>query len=325
VRGPNPREISALSSRSFAIAALLARVTAVAMFGLIVLGSVVRTTGSGLACPDWPLCEGRLIPRFQLNVMLEWSHRTVALVVSLGLFATTAWIVAHRDTRRRLGGLAALAVALLFVQILLGALTVWKLLSPAVVSSHLATALLLFASVVLLGEVAAESARDAESPPAPRTGVPGLAIACGLVAALAWAQSVMGGVVSTSHAGTVCPDWPGCRGELFPPLTGLVGLQMIHRYAAYGLLAAVLALALAARRAPEPFVRGGTSLALTLTTAQAVFGILNVLLATPIWLSALHLGTATLLLTVLVTTTFRARRAAAMAPAPLPRLAAETA
>lgn len=313
------------SAPAFALAASLARLTAVLMFGLIVLGSVVRTTGSGLACPDWPLCEGRIIPRFEMHVMLEWSHRTAALVVSLCLLATGIAIVSHRDVRRRIGGLFALATVLLFVQILLGALTVWKLLSPSVVSSHLATALLLFTAVVMIGQRAAAAAGEAarESAPVPRpAGVSGLAMAGLAVTVLAFAQSVLGGVVSTTHAGNVCPDWPGCRGELFPPLTGLIGIQMLHRWVAYALVAAVLALALAARRAPDPGVRGGASLALTLVTAQVFFGILNVLLMTPPWLSALHLATATGLLTVLVVTTHRAWLAGASAAAPIPRFAA---
>src|SRR5215831_9526193 len=119
----------------------LALATAVLMFGLIVLGSVVRTTGSGLSCPDWPLCEGRLIPRFQFNVLLEWTHRLVALVVGIGLLATAGWTLARAALRARLGGLAVLALALYLTQALLGALTVWKLLDPGVVGGHLATGL----------------------------------------------------------------------------------------------------------------------------------------------------------------------------------------
>jgi hypothetical protein len=116
------------------------------MFGLIVLGSVVRTTGSGLSCPDWPLCEGRIIPRLQFNVLLEWTHRLVALVVGIGLVATAGWTLARAELHARLGGLALLALALYVTQALLGALTVWKLLDPGVVGGHLATGLLLFAS-----------------------------------------------------------------------------------------------------------------------------------------------------------------------------------
>src|SRR5687768_13588823 len=134
----------------FRVASRLGLVTLVVMFGLIVLGSIVRTTGSGLACPDWPLCHGRLIPPFEFHVLIEWFHRLAALLVSLLLASTVAWTLFHGPLRARLGGLAMLSLALLAAQILLGALTVWKLLDPAVVGGHLGVALLLFANLLAL-------------------------------------------------------------------------------------------------------------------------------------------------------------------------------
>jgi cytochrome c oxidase assembly protein subunit 15 len=289
------------ASRSFAIAARLAIATTTLMFALIVVGSIVRTTGSGLACPDWPLCEGRVIPRFQFNVLIEWFHRVLALGVSLLLLSTTAWIVAHRDTRARLGGLVALAVGLLFTQILLGALTVWHLLHPAVVSSHLAVALLLFVTFLTTARVARLHA--GVTPPSPASRPPGLLAAFGVVTALAYAQAVLGGVVSTNYAGHACPDWPTCNGEWFPALTGAVGLHMLHRYGAYLLTAAVLLAAFATRPAGNAAVRRTAWLAVLLLAIQVALGVTNVWLGIPVWVSAAHLGVATALIGTLVTAT----------------------
>ena len=199
------------SAAAFRIGARLSLATTVLLFGLIVLGSVVRTTGSGLASPDWPLCQGRLIPPFEFNVLIEWFHRLAALLTSVSLFVTVGWVLVHPATRARVGLLAALAVVLLLVQVLLGALTVWKLLSPSVVSSHLAVALLLFVTMLALtlgarAESAPDAPRGAERPA-------GLLAAFGITAALAYAQSLLGGIVSTSHAGLACPDWPLCDGR----------------------------------------------------------------------------------------------------------------
>ena len=273
------------------------------MFALIVIGAVVRTTGSGLACPDWPLCEGRLIPRFEAHVLIEWFHRLVALLVSLLLFATAAWVVAHRALRARLGRLLTIALVLLFAQVLLGALTVWKLLSPAVVSSHLAVALLLFSTLLVLTLIAHREAAAEPAAIAPRPA--GLLPSFVVATALTYVQVLLGGIVSTNHAGLACPDWPTCFGRWFPPLEGLVGLQMIHRYGAYALLVVLLNAALRARRAPDRRIAVGGSMALTLVVAQMVLGVLNVLLGTPVWLSAAHLATAAALLAMLVMTTFR--------------------
>ena len=219
------------AARDFAITARLAGATAAIMFAVIVVGSIVRTTGSGLACPDWPLCHGRLIPPLQFNILIEWFHRLLALVVGLGLLATAAWTFARRELRARLGGLAALSLALYLSQALLGALTVWKLLDPSIVSGHLAVALLLFATLLVLGLIAAHESR----PRSPAPGTPGLRTWFALATVAVWAQAVLGGMVSTNHASLACPDWPTCNGDWFPPLTGLVGLQMAHRYGAYTL------------------------------------------------------------------------------------------
>ena len=303
-------------TRAFAITSRLALATSILMFGLIVIGSVVRTTGSGLACPDWPLCQGRIIPPFQFNVLIEWFHRCVALLVSLMLFGTVGWIVTQRPVRARLGGLAALAVLLLFVQVLLGALTVWKLLAPQVVSAHLATALALFTTMLTTALSARARADDVADPvratagaaatpeaPSPVEGgslTPLFAIA----AALTFAQALLGGIVSTNGAGLACPDWPTCNGVLFPPMQGAVALQMLHRFGAYTLLAVMLGVLVRTRRVADPVLRSGGGLLFGLTLVQALFGVLNVRLGIPVWLSALHLGMATAILALGVTLTF---------------------
>ena len=292
----------------FRVAARLGLATTVVMLGLMVLGSVVRTTGSGLACPDWPLCEGRLIPRFEFHVMIEWLHRLAALIVSLMLAATAAWVALHAPVRARLGGLAGLAVGLLAVQVLLGALTVWKLLDPAIVGGHLGVALLLFCTVLLLALAANAEASPGEVRPHRPAGL--LPLLC-LATAATYAQSLLGGIVASHHAGLACPDWPGCYGELFPPLAGKVGLQMLHRYGAYLVTALLIVVAIRARLAPDPVVRAGAPLAFGLVIAQVALGVITVTLAAPPLMVAAHLGTATSLLGVMVATTFRVATAPA--------------
>lgn len=305
------------SASAFRVAAGLGLPTAALMFGLIVVGSVVRTTGSGLACPDWPLCHGQLIPPLDFHVFIEWFHRLVALLVSAGLFVTAAWTAARRELRARLGGLAVLMVVLLLTQVLLGALTVWHLLHPSVVSSHLGVALLLFTTLLAFTLTARAEARGTEArarlPQRPAGLLPLLAA----VAAMVYGQAILGGLVSTNHAGLACPDWPTCNGRWFPPLEGLVGLQVLHRWGAYAVTAAMIVLAVRTRRAPDAAIRAGGSLALGLTLLQVALGVLNVFLGVPVWLSAAHLGTATALLGVTVALAHRAAllpaRAAAVA------------
>ena len=71
--------------------------------GLIVLGALVRAHGAGLACPDWPLCFGRLVPRFDLRVAFEWTHRLVAGSVSILFVALGIALLGRPLTRSRVG------------------------------------------------------------------------------------------------------------------------------------------------------------------------------------------------------------------------------
>ncbi|MGH7741306.1 MAG: COX15/CtaA family protein [Candidatus Eiseniibacteriota bacterium] len=288
------------------VAARLGLATALLMFALIVIGAAVRATGSGLSCPDWPLCQGRLIPPFEFHVLIEWFHRLLALMVGLMLLATALWVWTHAETRPRLGALAALSIVLYLTQALLGALTVWKLLSPAMVSSHLAVGTLLFATLLTLGLIARAESELREERWEPRPA--GLVPLAALATLWCWGQIVLGGMVSSTHAGLACPDWPTCYGRWLPPWDGPAALQMTHRFSAYGLFIVMLLTALRARHAADPHVSASASMALGQTAFQMLLGIANVMLGTPVWLSVLHLGTAAAILALSVFTWFGASR-----------------
>jgi cytochrome c oxidase assembly protein subunit 15 len=263
--------------------------------GLIVLGALVRAHGAGLACPDWPLCFGELVPRMNLEVAFEWTHRLVAGSVSL-LFAALG-IAALRDAelRPRVARLLAVGAALLALQVLLGALTVWHLLATWTVTSHLLVGNAFNACLLLL----ALTLRDAGTPP-PRSAAAPLAAraAVAATAGLLVVQIALGGLVSSSYAGMACPEWPRCNGGLwFPSLAGNVGLHLAHRWSAYLLLATLAAAAWTARRTPA--LRALSGLALALGLAQTVVGVANVLLAVPVEVTALHTGLAALLVLTL--------------------------
>src|ERR671915_320599 len=92
-----------------------------AAFALIVLGGIVRITGSGMGCGDhWPMCDGEWFPPLDLPTLIEIGHRWAAGLVSLVVVAMTsvAWF-RHRSDRR-LRNPATLASAVLIAQVLLG-------------------------------------------------------------------------------------------------------------------------------------------------------------------------------------------------------------
>jgi len=131
----------------------LSLVTAASVYVLIVLGGVVTTTGSELACPDWPLCNGQIIPTFTTPVLIEYTHRVWTLVVAALVVATA--VVAWNKYRwsNRITKFATLTLVLLWAQVILGMLTVDTGALPAVVTSHLALATLVFASALMTSSV----------------------------------------------------------------------------------------------------------------------------------------------------------------------------
>jgi len=277
-------------------------------FCLIVLGALVRANHAGLACPDWPLCFGEFVPQIDFRIAFEWSHRVLAGGVSLGFAALAVLALWRAATRRIVARWIALAAAVLALQVLLGALTVWKLLAAWTVTAHLlagnAFAILLLLTASTLRD------RAVVRPPAPPAG----AAARGwiaLAAVLLGVQVALGGLVSARFAGLACPEWPACNGGVwFPAWQGSVGLHLLHRLNAYALLAVLVAAAVAGRGSPR--LRAPTRLALCLGVAQVSVGIANVLLEIPVEVTGLHSALAT---SLVLTVTLAAREVGSARPA----------
>ena len=86
----------------------LAVVAAAGTYLLIVFGAIVRVTGSGLGCPDWPTCHGQLVLRLETAAIIEYTHRLLGALVSPLILATTvgAWLVRRRQRAVLLPALA---------------------------------------------------------------------------------------------------------------------------------------------------------------------------------------------------------------------------
>jgi cytochrome c oxidase assembly protein subunit 15 len=276
------RERSTLTPGPRRLGQLFAAITGLT-FGLVVLGALVRAHGAGLACPDWPLCFGDFVPRFDLRVGFEWSHRVLAGTISL-LFAAAA-ALALRDPRIRpaLRGWIAATAVVLAVQIVLGALTVWHLLASWTVVSHLLTGNAFALCLALTSR--ALFRLDAPRPPVPVSRP--LRVALLVTGALLTAQMLLGGRVSSTYAGLACSEWPTCnQGVFFPGFEGALGTQILHRLGAYALAVAVLCAVWIGRGTPE--LRRWLGAAGILVLAQIGVGVANVLLRLPVEVTGLH-------------------------------------
>ena len=267
-----------------------------AAFSLIVLGALVRAHGAGLACPDWPLCFGQLVPSMNLKIGFEWSHRALAGSVSLGFLALAFGVLREPHTRRAAGAALGMAAILLATQIVLGALTVWRLLADWTVTSHLLVGNALCATwlwiALALGDAGApgrERARPAGS----------LRFWVGLPALLMLAQLTLGGLVASRYAGLACPAWPSCDGvSWFPEWSGARGLHLLHRMNGYA-LAAALGIAVWTIHGSGRLAQL-TRLAFGLTLLQLVVCVANGLLRLPVEITGLHSALAAALVLALV-------------------------
>jgi heme a synthase len=117
----------------------------------IVVGATMRHTGAGLAIPDFPLMFGQLIPpHWDPKIAIHFAHRLGAVVVSLAILATTAHVFYHHRPRTELLRPSLLLLALLVMQITLGALTVLSQKQFVINSLHVVTgASVLVTSLVL--------------------------------------------------------------------------------------------------------------------------------------------------------------------------------
>jgi heme a synthase len=155
---------------------ILALASAVGGFALMVAGGVVTHTYSGMGCPDWPLCQGRVVPDFSdPATAIEWTHRTVAAVVGVLVVITTFFAWRDRRAERRILWTATVSFLLVVVQAVLGGAVVLSGVSnrPLVVA-HLSTGAVFFAMTVATAILAFVLPSPARAGVPPAEEAPGL-------------------------------------------------------------------------------------------------------------------------------------------------------
>ena len=279
----------------------LAAATTISTFALILLGGVVRVSDSGLGCGPagsgfngWPFCNGDVVPGVDLNSIIEYAHRAVAIAVGFMILALFVMAIRQKRLTRPTGA----ALVLVAAQGALGGATVEGNLEEGYVAAHLGLAMLLLALLVYIWRATREPA------PAPETGPRGLAIAA---SAAVFATIVAGGYMAGTQnygradyqlgdgAHHACgKEFPTCNGEFMPfGEARLVDIHLTHRALMYLASALVLALVVVAlrRRVAVNYAWAAAGLLLV----QVLVGALNVWLDEYELLILLHLALGTLL------------------------------
>lgn len=250
--------------------------TAAATYVLLIAGGLVHATGSSLACPDWPLCHGTLMPAMVDGVEYEHSHRLLAGFVAILTVVLGGWIFAAR--RRDLYALGIAAPVMVLAQAVLGGLTVIFRLPKWITLSHLTLSMCFF-SVLLVIAVRTRPLSEGVSAEASQTGVtqPTQRLLAA-TAVLVLAQMTLGGLVRHSMAGLACITFPFCFGSAWPSDSSAEQIHMAHRYGAVLVTIAVFTAAWRVWReaAPGSALRKLAVAAPLLVLLQGTIGVLSV-------------------------------------------------
>lgn len=276
------------------------------------LGAHAEITAAQTAMPTGPVTFSK--------AWVEMIHRYLATTVGVLIIALV--LLAWREHRKtplhgpRHPWWATATLVWVLIQGAFGALTVTMKLFPAIVTLHLLGGLLLL--VLLCVQAVGHQQAVLRQPPAP---IPGpLRAALWACLALLFAQVALGGWVSTNYAVLACSTFPDCNGQWWPAMdfaqafeiwrplgllsdgshisfAALTAIHYVHRLAAYGVIAAVIAVALAMRR--QPALAGQGRWLLGLIGLQFLTGLSNVVLDWPLVAAVLHTGGAAALVTVM--------------------------
>ena len=281
----------------------------VALIALVAIGGATRVMEAGLACPDWPLCYGSLLPGHQMNlqVFLEWFHRLDAFLIGVGLLVMSGWSLWRRQVLPTwLPWISGALLLMVAGQGLLGALTVTQLLASNIVTAHLGLALLLVAGasglhqglVIRQATSAGIAITPASIPPASkRWQLPSLVLS-GIALMLVFGQCLLGAAMASRWAASQCiAAADGCQWLL------------VHRLMAYPAATCVLAVAAITliRPGAASTARLLALLAAALVAGQLVLGVatLRLQLSVPA-VTVAHQITAALLVAILAALLVRA-------------------
>jgi heme A synthase len=208
---------------------------------MMTLGAIVRTSESGLGCPDWPACHGQLVAGGH-HAVIEEAHRWVATILVVAVVGLALMVFRDYRDERQVTRPAIWMLAMLVLQVVLGGVTVLLRNVAWTVVAHYGGAALLVWSVALVAVRLAFPTAE----PAPRDSFARLTA---WFVGLSYGLLLAGSTLANAGSNTACGHgFPLCNGALFPPLNHLVVIALVHRVWAGALLVLALWVLFRSRR-----------------------------------------------------------------------------
>jgi len=280
---------------------------------LVLAGSLVTSTGSGLSVPDWPTSYGWNMFTFPPSkwvggVFFEHGHRLIASTVGFLTIILAAWLW-RADPRRWMKKLGLAALGAVIAQGLLGGLTVLFFLPTAVSTAHAALAGIFFCMTLAIALFTSrgwiQGAGSIDDGWLRRAAV--------TTTALIYIQILVGATMRHSDAGLAIPDFPLMFGGLLPDhWDAKIAVHFAHRVGALIVATSIATMALHIwRHHRENTALTRPALALAgLVLVQITLGALTVLSRRDVAINSAHVVCGALVLATSLVITLRSWRLA---------------
>jgi cytochrome c oxidase assembly protein subunit 15 len=285
---------------------------------LVLAGSLVTSTDSGLSVPDWPTTYGWNMFTFPPSkwvggILYEHGHRLIASTVGFLTIVLAVWLGVS-DRRRWMKWLGAGALGAVIAQGVLGGLTVMFFLPPAISTAHAGLAEIFFCITVAIALFT--SPRWIEGYGGSGGNVvndPGLRRLSTATTALVYCQILVGATMRHTGAGLAIPDFPLMFGHLWPThWDAKIAVHFAHRAGALLVLVAVAATSGTAwqryRTSVNHEILRPAMLLAALVVVQVTLGALTVLSRRDVWINSVHVVCGALVLTTSLVLTLRTWR-----------------
>jgi cytochrome c oxidase assembly protein subunit 15 len=284
---------------------------------LILAGSFVTSTESGLSVPDWPTTYGWNMFTFPPSkwvggILYEHGHRLIASAVGFLTIILAAWLWLT-EPRRWLRWFGVAALGSVVAQGVLGGLTVLFFLPAAISTAHAGLAEIFFCMAVAIALFTSPNwnAGYGTAKTAPYVDDATLRRVATATTVFIYVQILIGATMRHTGAGLAIPDFPWMFGHVVPDhWTPKIAVHFAHRIGALVVTLSVLACStyVWSRHGGRPELTRPATLILFLVAAQVALGALTVLSLRDVTINSLHVVCGALVLTTSLVLTLRSWR-----------------